>query len=72
MSKADGGICGKEKEAILIIWKRGQQGNDNRNNPIDVTNVDMQQHNTGYGDYTKEKYEEPEIRLEELDALLKG
>lgn len=31
----------------------------------------MQQYDTGYGDYTKEKQEQPDISLEEIDILLK-
>jgi len=31
----------------------------------------MQQFETGTGDYTKEKYEQPDLSLEELDKLLK-
>jgi len=31
----------------------------------------MQQYDMGYGDYTKEKYENPDISLDEIDLLLK-
>ena len=31
----------------------------------------MQQYDMGYGDYTKEKQNQPDISLEEIDALLK-
>lgn len=31
----------------------------------------IQQYDTGYGDYTKEKQEEADISLEEIDTLLK-
>ena len=31
----------------------------------------MQQFETGTGDYTKEKYNKPELSMEELDILLK-
>ena len=30
----------------------------------------IQQYETGYGDYTKEKQNEPDADLDELDALL--
>jgi len=31
----------------------------------------MQQYDTGYGDYTKEKYELPDMAMEEIDNALK-
>lgn len=31
----------------------------------------IQQFENGYGDYTKEKYEQPDLSFEELDAELK-
>ena len=31
----------------------------------------IQQYDTGYGDYTKEKQEDADISLEEIDTLLK-
>ncbi|MBQ7499036.1 MAG: hypothetical protein IJU00_14605 [Selenomonas sp.] len=31
----------------------------------------IQQFDTGYGDYTKEKYEQPDLSFEELDEELK-
>lgn len=61
--------------------------NVNLNNPIEVRNAGVkalqealgpvgmakfiQQYDMGYGDYTKEKQEQPDISLEEIDALLK-
>lgn len=61
--------------------------NVNLNNPIEIRNVGikalqealgpvgmvkfMQQYDMGYGDYTKEKYENPDISLDEIDLLLK-
>ena len=61
--------------------------NINLNNPIEIRNAGvkalqealgpvgmvkfMQQYDTGYGDYTKEKQEQPDISLEEIDILLK-
>lgn len=32
----------------------------------------MQQYDMGYGDYTKEKQEQPDMSLEEIDLLLKN
>lgn len=31
----------------------------------------MQQYDVGYGDYTKERQSEPDIDIDEIDALLK-
>ena len=61
--------------------------NVNLSNPIEIRNVGikalqealgpvgmvkfMQQYDMGYGDYTKEKQKQPDISLEEIDALLK-
>ena len=60
--------------------------NVNLSNPIEIRNVGikalqealgpvgmvkfMQQYDMGYGDYTKEKQDQPDISLEEIDALL--
>ena len=59
----------------------------NLSNPIEIRNAGvkalqealgpvgmvkfMQQYDTGYGDYTKEKQEQLNISLEEIDILLK-
>lgn len=32
----------------------------------------LQQYDLGYGDYTKEKQSEPDIGIDEIDALLKA
>jgi len=32
----------------------------------------MQQYDAGYGDYTKEKYELPDMAMEEIDNALKS
>ena len=61
--------------------------NVNLSNPIEIRNVGikalqealgpvgmvkfMQQYDMGYGDYTKEKQNQPDISLEEIDVLLK-
>lgn len=61
--------------------------NVNLSNPIEIRNVGikalqealgpvgmvkfMQQYDMGYGDYTKEKQNQPDISLEEIDGLLK-
>ena len=57
------------------------------NNPADVRNAGMKvlrealgpvgmvkfikQFDLGYGDYTEEKYERPDISLDDIDAILK-
>ncbi len=38
--------------------------------PVGYTRF-IQQFENGYGDYTKEKYEQPDLSFEELDAELK-
>jgi hypothetical protein len=30
------------------------------------------QNENGYGDYTKEKYQQPNLAIEEIDAILRG
>lgn len=61
--------------------------NVNLSNPIEVRTVGMQvlkealgpvgvvrflqQYDLGHGDYTKEKQDEPDISLDEIDALLR-
>ena len=61
--------------------------NVNLSNPIEIRNVGikalqealgpvgmvkfMQQYDIGYGDYTKEKQEQSDISLDEVDMLLK-
>lgn len=61
--------------------------NVNLNNPIEIRTIGiralkealgpvgmvrfMQQYDMGYGDYTKEKYENPDISLDDIDLLLK-
>lgn len=60
--------------------------NINLSNPVEIRNVGikalqealgpvgmvkfMQQYDMGYGDYTKEKQEQPDISFEEIDMLL--
>lgn len=60
--------------------------NINLSNPVEIRNVGikalqealgpvrmvkfMQQYDMGYGDYTKEKQEQPDISLDEIDMLL--
>jgi hypothetical protein len=44
-----------EGEAVLAIIHKGKE-NNNEN---------------GYGDYTKEKYQQPDLTVEEIDSILK-
>lgn len=62
--------------------------NINLSNPVEIRNVGikalqealgpvgmvkfMQQYDMGYGDSTKEKQEQPDVSLEEIDRLLKS
>jgi hypothetical protein len=32
----------------------------------------IQQYENGYGDYTKEKYQQPDLTVEEIDTILKN
>jgi hypothetical protein len=32
----------------------------------------IQQYENGYGDYTKEKYQQPDLSIEEIDIILKN
>ncbi len=61
--------------------------NVNLSNPIEIRNVGikalqealgpvgmvkfMQQYDMGYGDYTREKQDQPDISLDEIDMLMK-
>lgn len=61
--------------------------NINLSNPVEIRNVGikalqealgpvgmvkfMQQYDIGYGDYTREKQEQPDISLDEIDMLLR-
>ena len=61
--------------------------NVNLNNPLEIRSVGMQalkdalgpvgmvrfiqQYDLGYGDYTKERLEEPDVSLDEIDRQLK-
>ena len=61
--------------------------NVNLNNPLEIRDVGMkalkdalgpvgmvkfiQQYDLGYGDYTKEKQEEPDLSLDEIDTILR-
>jgi hypothetical protein len=38
--------------------------------PVGMTKF-IQQYDNGYGDYTKEKYKQPDLTIEEVDKLLK-
>lgn len=40
------------------------------NRPFDDQTL-VQQYDMGYGDYTKEKQEQPDISLDEIDMLLR-
>jgi hypothetical protein len=61
-----------EGEAILaIINKREQNKDEIIGSP--VLDFEMEQkYENGYGDYTKEKYQQPNLTVEEIDGILKN
>lgn len=54
----------------LEIRMVGMQALKDALGPVGVVRF-MQQHDLGYGDYTKERQSEPDIDIEEIDTLLK-
>ena len=72
---------------LKVLATSGNRLAVNLSNPIEIRNVGkkamqeavgsvgmvkfMQQYDMGYGDYTKEKQEQPDISLDEIDTLLK-
>jgi hypothetical protein len=59
-----------EGEAVLAIIHRGKENNDEIiGSP--VLDFELQQYENGHGDYTKEKYQQPNLTVEEMDSILK-
>ena len=54
----------------MEIQTRGLQALKEVLGPVDMARF-LQQYDSGHGDYTKEKWEEPDLSMEELDVLLK-
>lgn len=55
--------------SLLEIRMIGMQALRDALGPVGMVRF-IQQYETGYGDYTKEKQNEPDADLDELDALL--
>jgi len=55
---------------LMEIRKRGLQALKEVLGPVGMVRF-MQQYENGYGDYTKEKYQQPDLPVEEIDNLLK-
>jgi hypothetical protein len=55
-----------EGEAVLAIIKKNKK---DALGPVGMVKF-IQQYENGYGDYTKEKYEQPDLAIEEIDSLL--
>jgi len=50
---------------FLEIRKMGLQALENALGPVGMTRF-IQQYENGYGDYTKEKYQQPDLTVEEI------
>jgi len=55
---------------LMEIRKIGLQALKEALGPVGMVRF-IQQYENGYGDYTKEKYQQPELTVEEIDILLK-
>jgi hypothetical protein len=56
---------------LVEIRKIGLQALKEALGPIGMVRF-IQQYENGYGDYTKEKYQQPDLTVEEIDAILKN
>jgi hypothetical protein len=56
---------------LVEIRKKGLQALEEALGPIGTVRF-FQQYEDGYGDYTKEKYQGPDLTAEEIDMLLKN
>ena len=56
---------------LLEIRKIGLQALKEALGPVGMVRF-IQQYETGYGDYTKEKHQQPDLTVEEIDVLLKN
>jgi hypothetical protein len=56
---------------LMEIRKMGLQALKEELGPVGMVRF-MQQYESGYGDYTKEKYQQPDLSVEEIDTLLKN
>jgi len=55
---------------LMEIRKMGLQALKDVLGPVGMVRF-MQQYENGYGDYTKEKYQQPDLSVDEVDNLLK-
>ena len=56
---------------LIEIRKIGLQALNEALGPVGMVRF-IQQFENGYGDYTKEKYHQPNLTVEEVDILLKA
>jgi len=54
----------------MEIRKIGLQALQDALGPVGMVRF-IQQYDNGYGDYTKEKYERPDLTVEEVDLMFK-
>jgi hypothetical protein len=56
--------------SLIEIRRVGLQALKDALGPVGMVRF-MQQYENGYGDYTEEKYQKPDLTIEEVDILLK-
>ncbi|MDR1637061.1 MAG: hypothetical protein LBR93_06960 [Treponema sp.] len=56
---------------FIEIRKAGLQALREALGPVGMVRF-IQQYENGYGDYTKEKYRQPNLTVEEIDGILKN
>ena len=56
---------------LIEIRKIGLQALKDALGPVGMVRF-IQQYENGYGDYTKEKYQQPDLSIEEIDILLRN
>ncbi|AEF84114.1 conserved hypothetical protein [Treponema primitia ZAS-2] len=56
--------------SLIEINKAGLQALRETLGPVGMVKF-IQQYENGYGDYTKEKYTQPDLPIDEIDGLLK-
>ena len=57
--------------SLMGIRKTGLQALKEALGPVGMVRF-IQQYENGYGDYTKEKYQHPDLTVEEIDTILKN
>jgi hypothetical protein len=55
---------------LIEIRKTGLQALREALGPVGMVRF-IQQYENGYGDYTKEKYQQPDLTIEEIDSILR-